>query len=67
MWKNDIAHHGKSVVGNIVYGRNVMAEIPEGCPIRDILAQIKLVLVLLDKILEHCDKCLQERKEENDV
>lgn len=42
----------------------IMEKIPEECPVRDILAQIKMVLTLLDKVLDHCDKCLQERKED---
>lgn len=40
-----------------------MEKIPEECPVRDILAQIQAVLTLLDKILDHCEKCLQDRKE----
>lgn len=42
-------------------------EIPEECPVRDILAQIQAILALLNKILEHCEKCLQERKEGKNV
>jgi hypothetical protein len=34
--------------------------IPNDCPIRDILSQIAGVLALLDKILEHCRDCLTE-------
>jgi len=34
--------------------------IPNDCPIRDILSQITGVLALLNKILEHCRDCLQE-------
>lgn len=37
-----------------------MKEIPEACPVRDILSQVKSVLELLHKILEHCDKCMKE-------
>ncbi|MBA7692592.1 hypothetical protein ES703_101159 [subsurface metagenome] len=41
-----------------------MGKIPEDCPIRDILSNIKTVLDLLDKILEHCEKCLQGKEKE---
>lgn len=34
--------------------------VPEDCPVRDILSNIKAVLALLDKVLEHCEKCLRE-------
>ena len=38
-------------------------EIPENCPIRDILENIKAILKLLEKVLDHCEKCLQNSKE----
>lgn len=37
-----------------------MEKIPEDCPIRDILAEIKAVLDLLGKILEHCEQCTRK-------
>lgn len=40
-----------------------MVRIPEDCPIRDILEEIGKVLDLLDKILEHCEKCLDKGAE----
>jgi len=36
--------------------------VPENCPIQDILQDIKLVLELLNKIIEHCEKCEKEIK-----
>lgn len=38
-----------------------MKEIPESCPVRDILKQTELVLKLLAEILKHCEKCVEER------
>ena len=35
-------------------------EIPKECPLRDILKEIGVILSLLDKVLDHCDKCLRE-------
>ena len=37
-------------------------KIPEDCPIRDILRQVELVLKLLDRILDHCKKCLSKEE-----
>jgi len=37
-----------------------MAEIPKDCPIRDILKEIGKVLDLIDKVLEHCEECLNK-------
>lgn len=42
-----------------------MQQIPEECPIRDILSQIKSVLDLLNKILEHCEECIKSRGKED--
>lgn len=39
-----------------------MQQLPESCPVRDILAQISSILELLSKIMEHCEKCLAERR-----
>lgn len=40
----------------------MVEKIPEDCPIRDILKDIKIVLELLDKVLEHCEKCLDSKE-----
>lgn len=40
-----------------------MEKIPEECPVRDILANIKSVLSLLEKVLDHCEKCLHNKEE----
>lgn len=37
-----------------------MAQIPEECPLRDILKEIEVILRLLEKVLDHCDKCLNQ-------
>ena len=39
--------------------------IPQDCPVRDILAQTAKVLDLLDKVLEHCEKCLQKENKDD--
>ncbi|MBA7714169.1 hypothetical protein ES703_123186 [subsurface metagenome] len=44
-----------------------MGKIPEGCPIRDILSQSKSILELLNKILEHCEKCLAKKEVKDNV
>jgi len=36
-------------------------EIPENCPVKDILKEVELVLKLLDKVLDHCEQCMEER------
>lgn len=41
-----------------------MEKIPEECPIRDILKDIEHILTLLDKVMEHCDKCLSKETQE---
>lgn len=41
-----------------------MTEIPEDCPIRDILKQIATILELLNKVLDHCEKCVRSKEEE---
>jgi DNA-binding FrmR family transcriptional regulator len=40
--------------------------IPQDCPIRDILSQIAAVLALLNKILDHCQDCLQGINSKNE-
>lgn len=49
--------------GQYFLGIESMQNLPENCPVRDILAQIKAVLALLDKIMDHCEKCLKEKEE----
>lgn len=34
--------------------------IPEDCPIRDILKQTAKVLDVLEKVLVHCEACLEK-------
>jgi hypothetical protein len=38
--------------------------IPEDCPVRDVLKRISEVLGLLNKVLEHCEKCIREREKD---
>ena len=40
-----------------------MKKIPEDCPVRDILHSIKLVLNLLEKVMDHCEDCLKKKEE----
>lgn len=43
-----------------------MNKIPEECPVRDILGNIKAIIDLLDKILDHCEKCSQGKEGKNE-
>ena len=36
-----------------------MAELPEGCPVKEILRQLAMILELYKPILEHCDICVK--------
>lgn len=35
-------------------------KIPENCPVKDILKQVAQILTLLEKVLEHCERCIRK-------
>ena len=41
-----------------------MAELPEDCPVKTILKQTEMIISLLDKIIDHCEKCLEEKSKD---
>ncbi|MBA7660937.1 hypothetical protein ES703_68943 [subsurface metagenome] len=41
-------------------------QLPQDCPVREILKQLSSVLSLLMKIIDHCERCLSSKQGKQD-